>query len=315
MTSSPRLRLVSSMAPEASWSFVVDDHARGAEFLIDGRDRDVGCTRSGQELRCELRGMFPGGHTLELRLPGAVLKRSVLIGHPWPERILLSRVRDESELEAAARAPVDGAIIVGGDRLQLVALAHQRGIRALLLASEAATLAETAADGVIDAPISPELKTRFPELRSFFVDPTRSAELAALVASGRSDGWRPPQTMVEATTLLGGALALGAPGGAIVSSAAFPLLDARHRHSALRRGEVAVRAEGGLVRLDFSRGSDRMVILCNVSAAVANLTLDLPSPLSLLGQTIEANHLVLPAHDVAMIVATPSNAAPAEIHY
>ncbi len=248
---SPRLRFVSSVATEASWSFVVDDHGRGAEFLVDGRDRDVGCDRAGQELRCELRGMFPGGHTLELRLPGAVLRRSVLIGQPWPERVVLARVRDEGELEAAARAHVDGVILIGGDRLHLTAEAHKHSLRALLLPEELATLNETAADGIVGAPIPADQLARFPELRSFTVDRQRSDALEAQLLRGDSpasiiaagDG------LLDAQSLAGAALALGAPHGVIVNSVGFPLLEARRRHSALRRGEVAMRMPpAGLVQ-------------------------------------------------------------------
>src|SRR5262245_45454552 len=82
----PRLRLVSSEPTGAAWSFVIEDRGGGAELLIDGRPRTIGCMRAGVTIRCELRGMFPGGHTVEVRLAGAVLRRSVVLGSPWPAR-------------------------------------------------------------------------------------------------------------------------------------------------------------------------------------------------------------------------------------
>ncbi len=58
-----------------------------------------------------------------------------------------------------------------------------------------------------------------------------------------------------------------------------------------------------------------MVVLCNVGGAPVVAELDLRAPLSLLGQSIDGSRLVVAPHDVAMLVATPSTAAPAEVNY
>src|SRR5258708_34264379 len=103
-----RLRFVSSYATQASWSLVVDDRARAAASWIDGRPRSDDCRRVRTQIRGELRGLWPGGHTVELRTAGALLRRSVLVGRPWPAKLALVRVRNEDEAEAAAKAGADG---------------------------------------------------------------------------------------------------------------------------------------------------------------------------------------------------------------
>src|SRR6185503_10483361 len=131
-----RLRYLSSVATQASWSFVIDDRARAAELLVDGRTRLHDCDRAGRTLRCELRGLFPGGHTVEVRLPGAVLERSVVIGKPWPVRPALVRVRSADEAGAAAAAGADGVIADGAldpaELGEIADAAHARGARFLV---------------------------------------------------------------------------------------------------------------------------------------------------------------------------------------
>ncbi len=117
------------------------------------------------QIRCELRGLFPGGHTLELRVAGAVLRRSVLIGAPWRDKLALVRVRDEDEAEAAAKAGADGVIIVGGDWKPIVDAAHKAGVRALVVGN-AGALEWAGADGVVGGVIPPALASRFPEARA-----------------------------------------------------------------------------------------------------------------------------------------------------
>lgn len=202
-----RLRFVSSVATQASWSFVVDDHAKGAELLIDGRTRLDGCDRVRSQIRCELRGLWPGGHTLELRLPGAVMRRSVLIGRPWPDKLALVRVRAPEEVEDAARAGADGVVLAGGDWKELADVAHKQGVRVLVV-GDASPIEWAGADGVLDGAIAPALHARFPEARALPSPPeaTSEADAARLLASGP----------------------------AIVTPAAYPLLRERKR----RHGQV-----------------------------------------------------------------------------
>ena len=146
-----RLRYVSSQATEASWSFVVDDHARSAELLVDGRERPD-CDRAGLTVRCELRGLFPGGHTVELRLPGAVLRRSVVVGRSWPERPVLVRVRSPDEAKEASEAGADGVIADPATALtdlqEIAEAAHVRSAR-LFVVGDAGAIETAGADGVV----------------------------------------------------------------------------------------------------------------------------------------------------------------------
>jgi hypothetical protein len=180
-----RLRFVSSYATQASWSLVVDDRARGAEIWIDGRPRTDNCDRVRNEIRCELRGLFPGGHTLELRTAGAVLRRTVLIGAPWRDKLALVRVKDEDEAEAAAKAGADGVIIVGGNWKPIVDAAHKAGIRALVVGDPGA-IEWAGADGVVGGAIPPPLHARFPEARALPWPPeaTSPDEARALLDRG-----------------------------------------------------------------------------------------------------------------------------------
>jgi hypothetical protein len=198
-----RLRFVSSYATQASWSLVVDDRARAAELWIDGRPRLDGCQRVRTQIRCELRGLWPGGHTVELRTAGALLRRSVLIGHPWPAKLALVRVRSEDDAEAAARAGADGVIIVGGDWKAIVDTAHKASVRALVVGDPGA-LEWAGADGVVDGTIPRALHERFPEARALS-SPTEARDPA------------------EARRLL-------ADGSAIVNADAFELLRERKRN-------------------------------------------------------------------------------------
>ena len=72
-------------APERGRA-AVHDHGGTVAGLIQVDRFEVPTHVEPEPIRCELRGLWPGGHTLEVRLPNAVLKRSVLIGKPWPER-------------------------------------------------------------------------------------------------------------------------------------------------------------------------------------------------------------------------------------
>jgi hypothetical protein len=197
-SSEARLRFVSSYATQASWSLVVDDRARAAQIWIDGRERDDACNRVRTQVRCELRGLWPGGHTVELRTAGAVLRRSVLIGRPWRDKQALVRVRNEDEAEAAAKAGADGVIIVGGDWKPIVDVAHKNGARALAV-GDAGAVEWAGADGVVDGAIPPALHERFPEARAVPWPPeAASADEArtllergnVLVAAGAFDALR-----------------------------------------------------------------------------------------------------------------------------
>jgi hypothetical protein len=199
-SSGPRLRWVSSQATQASWSLVVDDRARGGELWIDGRTRDDNCGRVRSQIRCELRGLWPGGHTF------------VLIGHPWPQRLAIVRVSSPDEAEAAAKAGADAVLVSGGETRAIVASAHAHSMRALVW-WDASAIEWAGADGIVTGSIPPELQVRFPEAR-------------VLPA--------PPEPTDAAAT----ALAL-LEGNTVVPPGAFDLLRERKHDKWLARGQAA----------------------------------------------------------------------------
>jgi hypothetical protein len=285
-TTQGRLRYVSSQATQASWSFVVEDRARLAEILIDGRSRESGCDRVGVQVRCELRGLYPGGHTVELRLPGAWMKRSVVVGHAWPERPVLVRASGLAAVLDAAKAGADGVILDAAEPADLVDAAHAHGVRAFVAGD--ALLVETAsADGVVGGALAETIVRRFPEARVLTV----------------GDGG-----LVEGRGLVGGALALTAPHGAIVEPAAFPLLDGRRRHAAMRDGKLTVdRVDGrsdGRVRASFTAGGDAVTLYINDAAEPWQVAAP-PGAIDLLGTATTDGALTLRARDVALLVPIP----------
>ena len=216
---------------------MVDDHARSAELLVDGRERPD-CNRAGLTVRCELRGLFPGGHTVELRLPGAVLRRSVVVGRSWPERPVLVRVRSADEAKEASEAGADGVIADPATALSELqdiaeAAAHARSAR-LFVVGDAGAIETAGADGVVGGAIPPELRLRFPEARVLGLDAAGTVALEKLAASASAeDSGKLDQAVgvVEGKGLIAGTLALLAPRGAIVDKSVFPLLGARKRHT------------------------------------------------------------------------------------
>jgi hypothetical protein len=309
----PRLRYLSSQATQATWSFSADDGARGAELLVDGRPRPA-CDRMGRQIRCELRGMFPGGHTVELRLPGAVLRRSVLIGRPFPERPLAVRVRTPEEAKAAGEAGADAVVLdpsqLLGEAQEITEQAHLHGARVLVL-GQPELVERAGVDGIIgSAALAPELARRFPEARVLPFDAAATARLAELADRGD-----PAQALtlgakglVEAQGLLADALALFAPSGAIVDAKAWPLLRARHRHPALDRGRAeAVVKEPRRLLAVLRRGSDELFLAVNGDKAPWPLRVPgPPAPVDLLGSHVEAGQLELQGGDVALVVNAPA---------
>lgn len=297
-----RLRYVSSRATQATWSFVVDDRARGAELLIDGRPRAVGCDRAGGELRCELRGLWPGGHTVELRLPGAVLKRSALVGRSWSARPALVRVSDAGGAAEAAKAGADGVVVESTlpDPAEVIDAAHAHGIRALVHGD--ATLVEAAgADGVLGVPLPPLIAAHFPEARAFMIDEPASRDLAAMAP----DRITSASALVEASGLVAGALALTAPRGAIVDRATFPILAGRQRHAALREGVPReVRGEGRRYTIIFTAGNDAVTLFVNGGTDPWRVAAP-AGAIDLLGTGIVDGGLTIAANDVALLVPVP----------
>jgi hypothetical protein len=211
-----RLRFVGSQATQATWSFRVDDHAQNAELLVDGRPRATGCARAGRELRCELFGLWPGGHVVELRLPGALLRRSVLVGKPWPERPMLVRARSAEEAALAADAGADGVIFDAAGRSapdlsDLVDAAHTRGARAVIAFGSGGggsgsgsggggggahgldagdAIERASADALLGAAVPPDVARRFPEARTLELDADASFALALAAVNDDEAGPR-----------------------------------------------------------------------------------------------------------------------------
>jgi hypothetical protein len=288
-TPAARLRFVSSSPTQASWAFVLEDRARAAQILIDGRTRDAGCDRQGSRVRCELRGLWPGAHTVDLRLAGARLFRSVMLGRPLPQHPALVRVWDADGARRAAEAGADGVVIAAERADELVDAGHARGLRVIVGGAPdaaVATLERHAADGVLDAAIPDELQRRFPEARAL----TRLAE--------------PKDAAAAALALL--------HGGAIVDEHAFPLLRARRRHAALVEGSVRERLTDGRHRaLELRAGADAVLLLINQGeqpwqVPTEPLLSTIPHPLDLLGSAPTAGGLVVAPGDAAAVIASPT---------
>jgi hypothetical protein len=313
-----RLRWVSSTPAGAAWSFVVDDHGQGATVLVDERPRVTACDRAGRTLRCQLRGLFPGGHTVEARVSGAVLRRSALLGRSWPERPLMIRARTPAEVRGAADAD---AAILPGDHPDLPALvedAHRAGIRALAeCADEAcgtAAVERAGADGVLGP--SAGASDSFPETRAFSIDKPTSATLSAALAEARVPPL-PGSGVLDTRGPLGAALAIAAGHAAVVdvepqqSPTALPNLNAaRRRHAALARGtSEPVAVEGALpgqaaFRLRWKK--DEVLVLVNLTTTPwAVRPPGIVRPLDLLGSSLRDGVLEVRARDVALVIPTP----------
>jgi hypothetical protein len=316
----PRLRLISSETGQASWSFVVQDSARAAQLLIDGRPRVDACRRAGVMLRCELRGLFPGGHTLELRLAGGLLRRTAFTGPDWSPRPVLVRGRDLATVAAAAHAGADAVLIpwamepIAID--ELVEGAHKGGIRVVIEAPtpplEPARLGERlerhGLDGVVGASLDADARRRFPSAVSLAIDVRATQALAAHLA-GESlplaalvgDG------LVEARGPLALGLSLLAGRAAITDGASFTLLGVRRRHKALREGAAAVLADDGRRRaVRLQAGGDAVTLVTNASPEPYTPAVELPpSPIDLLGGPILDGRPVVPPGDIAAILASP----------
>jgi hypothetical protein len=301
-----RLRFVSSRATQASWSFVVDDRARGAELLVDGRERPD-CNRAGREVRCELRGLWPGGHIVELRLPGAILRRTVLLGRAFPERPLLVRAHASDDAKRAAEAGADAILADAHDPLadlqEIAEAAHRAGAFFVVAGNPRAV--ETAGADAVLGELPPEIARNFPETRALAID----AGASAAIARNDLDGVRGARGLLEARGLGAAALALSAPAGAIVDAAAFPLLGARRRHAALRAGApTPLPAEPGHFAVMLAKANDRALIIWNASAQPWTLkppNNDPPDPIDLLGSTITDGELTVRPGDVAVVVRSP----------
>ncbi len=261
------LRLVSSQPTEATWSFVVEDHSHTAELLIDGRNRSQGCIRHGSILRCDLHGLFPGGHTAELRLPGAVLRRSVVVGK-WPERPMFVRVVDEDLIRRAAELRIDG-VIVAASAIDLVEVAHARGLRVLVEGLTDAelelALERSCADGVVGQVVASPARERFPQTHSFSIEHKEPGEKIDRVIA--------TQGLTDAHGRAQAALALLGQGqGMIIDSSALDLAAVRKGHPAFRRGTVSnLTEEQGRARCELVSGNDRVTFLFNNGAAVWNI--------------------------------------------
>jgi hypothetical protein len=311
-----RLRWVSSQATQASWSFVVDDRARGAELLVDGRERQYDCNRAGRTLRCELRGLFPGGHTIELRLPGAILRRSVVVGRDWPQWPALVRVHSPEDARDAAQAGADGVVAdaaLGVENLQDIAeAAHAHSARLLIQGGPASLLEVAGADGLIGVAVPPDVKSRFPEAMQLAVDEAASQAIGdgapAVPPPAALDRLRGASGLVEAHGLAGAALAHLAPHGAILDRTSFPLLAARKRHHALRGATVEpFGAEPGRVGILLRAKGDEVMLVVNGSNDVWALTPAAPTdPIDLLGSHVEHGAVLVKPGDVGLLVRSPA---------
>lgn len=317
-SSTPRLRLQSSDSTGAAWAFVLVDHGSAAQILVDGRPRFDECERAGVTLRCELRGMFPGGHTVELRLAGGVLRRSVVLGVPWSARPVFVRARDLATVAGAGHAGADGVLLPQGlepaTLEELVEAGHKAGLRVLLEVTKPSAELESqleryTLDGFVGATIPAGLARRFPSTRLFGIDVAASAKLAANLAGAAmpiadlAGGDR----LVEAHGALGLGLLIIAGRGAIIDGAAFPLLGVRHRHKALREGTPTSLADDGLARVvRMAAGGDAVTLVANAGRTPYTPEVELPPvPIDLLGGPMTGKGPTVPPGELAAILASP----------
>lgn len=302
-----RLRWVSSQATQASWSFVAEDRGRDAELLVDGRERKYDCNRAGRTWRCELHGLFPGGHTVEVRLPGAVMKRSVVVGRDWPLWPALVRVRNPDDARDAAAAGADAVVAdaaLGVETIQDIAeAAHAKSAR-LIVTGDPKLIELAGADGVLGAVIPSDLHERFPEAMQLALD----ANAGAALAKGVLPAVQAATGLVEAEGLSGAALAHLAPHGAIVDRAAFPLLGARKRHHALRGATVEPFSAGpNHIGILLRAKGDEVALVINGSQEVWAYTPTAPTdPIDLLGSHVEHGAVMIKPGDVALLVRSPA---------
>ena len=319
----PRMRLVSSDATVGTWSFVVEDRGGAAQLLIDGRPRVLGCDRAGVTLRCELRGMFPGGHTVELRLAGSVLKRSTVVGAPLPARPLLVRARDLATVVEAGHAGADGVVMPAGLEQsaieELVDGAHKANLRVFIEGNEAQTagsVARYALDGVLGAPIDAPTQKRFPSAHALWIDEAATHALVStergvalpLAQLGHGEG------LLDTHGALQVGLAMIAGRGALIDARAFPLLAVRRRHKALREGTSSIVVDDGVHRaVRMAAGTDAVTLVCNAGTDPYAPRIELPPvPIDLLGGPMTPNGPVVPPGEVAAILASPD---PDRTHY
>jgi hypothetical protein len=243
-----RLRFVRSSTAKATWVFDIEDHAQSSYFFVDGRPRSDGCTRRGRILNCQLRGLFPGGHTVELRLPGALLRRSALIGKDWPVRVVAARAAAQPDIELAAMNKLDAVVLDAAEPRDLILAAHKKGLRVIVDGDGALKWIELAgADAVVGVALPKDVAKRFPDARA----------LPALRA--------PPNVQDFAVALV-------EPGDLVAPQAALPIVEALSRTQAFRKAKsTEIQLEAGLTRVMFREDETVAEIWINTSAVEREL--------------------------------------------
>ncbi len=317
-SNTPRMRLYSSTPNGATWSFVLHDHGRAAQLLVDGRPRPD-CYRAGISIRCELRGLFPGGHIVELRLAGGILRRSAVLGRAWPSRPVLVRARDLGTVAGAAHAGADAILVPEGLEAgafeELVEASHKAGLAVFVEAATngagpatvSAAVERYALDGVVGATLEPSVTKRFPQARVLMVDAKTSSVLASDDKPYALGDLAQGQGVVETHGALQLGLVLAAGRGAITDGGGFALLGVRRRHKALRDGASTSLYDDGVRRaLRLTAGGDALTLVANGSKGAWTPRLTLPRvPIDLLGGPMSPTGPTVPAGDIAAILASP----------
>lgn len=301
-----------SRPTDGAWAFSIADHSGSGQLLLDDRYRNDICRRVGQELRCEIRGLFPGGHTVEVSSAGSVLRRSALIGVPWPAHPVVVRVRDVDQTYTAAHAGADAVLYEGEDvevAQDIVRAAHGGGARAIIvLPGEVVSL--TGADAVWGRALDPETKRRFPETRELHpaTDPSlvtaawEQADRAALAklldATGLVEIDRPELTP----------LGLLAPAGMVVAANNLDLVRARKKQGALRHGKAQLQSiEGRRAVVEFRAGRESLLWVANLDPAAEwrFVPTGVTQPLDLLGGSVDGEAIRVRPNDFSLIVKLP----------
>ena len=260
-----------------------------------------------------MRGLFPGGHTVQVQMPGAVLRRSALIGIPWPMRPLVVRVRDVEQAQTAARDGADLVLYEGADvslAADIVLSAHANGARVALTLPGSGAIAQTGADAVWARTLDSETKRRFPETRELIPSnsPTLLEEVAAAADRASFDRLLATVGVVEVPRPALAPLGLLAPGGIVVDPTSLDLVKARKRQTPLREGKTAILiVQNRRAVVTFRAGHQSLLWVANLDPSMEwrFVPEGVSRPLDLLGGALDGDAIRIRPGDFSLIVQLP----------
>lgn len=307
-----RMAFRASRPTDGAWAFTITDHSGAGQMLLDDRYRNDICRRAGQDLRCEIRGLFPGGHSVEVQMPNAVLRRTALVGIPWPKHPLVVRVYDVEQARSAAYAGADAVLYEGEDRdvaQDITRVAHAAGAR-MVLALPGEAVAFTGADAVWDRALDPETKRRFPETRELI--PNKQGDLVG-TAAARGDresleALLRASGVVEVQKAEHTALGLLAPGGMLIGANNLELCKQRKKQPVLRNGTAQLKSlDARHAVVEFRLDDKSLLWAANFDPAAdwRFVPEGVAQPLDLLGSSLDGDAIRIRPNDFSLIVRLP----------